>query len=497
MAYRNRRNCPICGKQDLLKLSNHLSQAHQLTSEERQPLLKRALLSSQVVPLVSSFQDGLLSYPYPLELPRNTCPVVAIPSNTALTDVHCLEPQPYPEFKFQHMFSMMVVGPSQCGKTCFVQQLLTKNCIDFPEKKPMTVYWFYNQWQASYEAIQRALKKKIRFAQGLPELKDDLSNINPARNNILVLDDLMSQATDSPVVSKLFTQGRHRNASVILLLQNMFPKGKYNTDISRNATYKVLFRSPGDRKQIDIMAEQTFAKDRPHFMKAYTKETEIPYGYIIVDNHPRTTGKRQVVANVFGDCKSYPCSRTAVHLPDSGLEERPANPVRTTRSEPAAKQHPYEVNKQTPVTRQGSKKRQRVQSAVKTTSVKKRKRVQSSVKTPSAKRPRKPIKTPTQKTTKPARRPRTLYPPRKTFQEADSEEGSEEDWDNPDHSEEDHSEGTWDYPSYQDRLNQLASLSDEERDSSEETWNYPRYQKQLMTLARPRPQGGFGLRCSY
>ena len=337
------------------------------------------------------------------------------------------------------MFSMMVVGPSQCGKTHFVQQLLTKNCIDFPEKKPFRVYWFYNQWQPSYEAIQRALKKKVRFAQGLPELSDDLQEIRVENNNILVLDDLMSQATDSPVVSKLFTQGRHRNASVILLLQNMFPKGKYNTDISRNATYKVLFRSPGDRKQIDIMAEQTFAKDRPHFMKAYAKETETPYGYIVVDNHPRTTGKRQVVANVFGDCKSYPCTTVHLSVTDGKLEERPTNSVGT---KPAAKQHPYKVNEKTTVTRQGSNKRQRVQSAVKKQPItKKRKRVQSSVKTPSAKRSRKLTKTPTRKSKKPAQTPRTPYQPWKTFAEADSEEeGYEEEWGNSDHSEEDDSE---------------------------------------------------------
>ena len=264
------------------------------------------------------------------------------------------------------MFSTMVVGPSQCGKTHFVQQLLTQNCIDFPEKKPRMVFWFYNQWQPSYEVIQRALGKKIRFAQGLPELSDDLSNINPARNNIIVLDDLMSQATDSPVVSKLFTQGRHRNASVILLLQNMFPKGKYNTDISRNATCKVLFRSPGDRKQMDIMAEQTFAKDRPHFMKAYTQETERPYGYIIVDNHPRTTSEHQVVVNVFGDCQSYP-----VHLSDARWEERPAV------TKPA-------VTQQTTVPRQGSNKR--AQFVV--TKAQKRKRVQSTPKKPAIKRKR-------------------------------------------------------------------------------------------------------------
>ena len=478
MPYTQRRHCPICGKPDLLKLSNHLSQAHQLTSEDRQPWLKAAVFSATPchgAPYMTHSQS-------PEELQRTACPMVTMPSHRPL----CLEPQPYPEFTFQHMFSMMVVGPSQCGKTHFVQQLLTQNCIDFPEKKPRMVYWFYSQWQPSYEAIQRALQKKIRFAQGLPELKDDLSNITLARNNILVLDDLMSQATDSPVVSKLFTQGRHRNASVILLLQNMFPKGKYNTDISRNATYKVLFRSPGDRKQIDIITEQTFAEDRPHFMKAYTQETEQPYGYIIVDNHPRTTGKRQVVANVFGDCQSYP-----VHLTEGTWEER------STVTKPT-------VQQQTTVPRQGSKKRvqptgkttkkrQRVQSTGKTTQ--KRKRVQSAVKPPSAKRSRKLTKTPTRKSKKPAQTPRTPYQPWKTFQEADSEEGYEEDSpyhhyeeDDSDPSE-DHTEETWD----SDRLNQLASLSDEERDSSEETWHYP----QNRLIARPRPQGGFGPRIMY
>ena len=216
--------------------------------------------------------------------------------------------EPYPEFQFQHSFSMMVVGPTQSGKTCFVQQLLTSQRIAYPEKKPIKVYWFYNQWQPIYEDIQRLLNKKIRFAHGLTELKDDLGNINPARNNILVFDDLMAEAKDSPVISKLFTQDRHRNASVILLLQNLFPKGKFNTDISRNALYKVLFRSPGDRKQIDIMTEQTFARDRPQFMKAYSRETEKPFGYIVLDNHPRTESDRQVVADVFGECKSYSCS---------------------------------------------------------------------------------------------------------------------------------------------------------------------------------------------
>ena len=64
----------------------------------------------------------------------------------------------------------------------------------------------------------------------------------------------------------------------------------------------VLFRSPSDRKQIDILAERILAKDRPNFMEVYAKETEKPYGYLLIDNQPKTTSDKQVVADVFGNC---------------------------------------------------------------------------------------------------------------------------------------------------------------------------------------------------
>jgi hypothetical protein len=86
----------------------------------------------------------------------------------------------------------------------------------------------YNQWQDRYDDLRKSLGKSILFEKGLPELSDDLSEINTQYNNLIILDDLMAEATDSPVVSRLFTQGCHRNASVILLFQNMFTKEKFN-----------------------------------------------------------------------------------------------------------------------------------------------------------------------------------------------------------------------------------------------------------------------------
>ena len=302
MPYTQRRHCPKCGKQDLLKLSEHLRQVHGLSSEERQPLLKSAVLSQ--VPLV--VQDG--SYPTALsmESPECTRRPPWTQTNGPLNTVNCLVTQPYPDFKFIHPAMIMIVGPTLSGKSYFVEQLLNSTSIKYPSRTARRIHIFYTQWQSLYDRLQATHGTSIAFTQGLPEVNDNLDNIDDRVHNVWVLDDLMDEAVQSPVISRLFTRGRHRNLSVLLLLQNMFPKGKYNTDISRNAIYKVLFRSPGDRKQIDIMAEQTFAKDRANFMKAYTQETEKPYGYIILDNHPRTTSDRQVVADVFGQCKSYP-----------------------------------------------------------------------------------------------------------------------------------------------------------------------------------------------
>ena len=115
----------------------------------------------------------------------------------------------------------------------------------------------------------------------------------------------MDMAVDSPIISKLFTQGRHRNASVILLLQNAFPKGKYNTSKSRKAQYMALFRCPADRRQIGIVADRIFDKNKPAFMEIYNDITSKPYSYVVVDNKVDTPARRQIIADIFGNCVSY------------------------------------------------------------------------------------------------------------------------------------------------------------------------------------------------
>ena len=156
-----------------------------------------------------------------------------------------------------------------------------------------------------FKDLKKSLGHEIYFREGLPTFQLNLSDIDPKYNNIIVLDDLMDLTVDSQIISKLFTQGRHRNASVILLLQNAFPKGKHNMSISRNAQYMALFRCPADRRQIGIMAERIFDKQKSLFMSIYNDVTIKPYSYVLVDNKADTSVCRQIVSDVFGSCVSY------------------------------------------------------------------------------------------------------------------------------------------------------------------------------------------------
>ena len=249
-------------------MSDHLRQVHCLYGDERKKWLGRARFSISPKHCFGSLPGPPTHTVEEMRCVRKkTCSVLK-PTKAARKVTTSMVTKPCPEVSFRHKFSLLVVGPTQSGKKYFVQQILKHNRIVYEEQKSIRIFWYYNHWQECYEKLKKSLGKSIRFERGVPELSEDLCEINPRYNNIIILDDLMAEATDSPVVSRLFTQGRHRNASVILLLQNMFPKGKYNTDISRNAQYLALFRSPSYRKQIGIIGERMFDKNRVHFMNA-------------------------------------------------------------------------------------------------------------------------------------------------------------------------------------------------------------------------------------
>lgn len=178
-----------------------------------------------------------------------------------------------------HPFTMLVCGPTSSGKSTFVKQLID-NADTMINPSPQKITWYFGQWQPLYVDI-KTMHPSIDFEMGLPSNFDDL---DPDVNNLVIIDDMMSDATREKAVAELFTRGsHHRNTSVICILQNMFYHGRENRTLSLNSHYLVLFKNPRDQQQISILARQMYPSNPNTLLKAYQKATEQPYGYLLID----------------------------------------------------------------------------------------------------------------------------------------------------------------------------------------------------------------------
>lgn len=94
-------------------MSDHLRQVHQLRRDERKTWLKAAVFSQKhFTPYVISHIMSMKQQP---REKTDVKPLRKRGVQFSRSDV--LETEAYPDFKFQHKFSLLVVGPTQCGKT--------------------------------------------------------------------------------------------------------------------------------------------------------------------------------------------------------------------------------------------------------------------------------------------------------------------------------------------------------------------------------------------
>jgi ABC-type glutathione transport system ATPase component len=132
------------------------------------------------------------------------------------------------KMNFQHPFSMVVSGPSGSGKTELTKTLLLYDLVNPP---PERIIWCYGPWQSLYDELQRRILW-IEFVRGIPDYLNSQEYINTGKGNLIVFDDLMSEAKCDQRIAYLFTKGsHHRNISIIYLNQNLFPQGKACRDI--------------------------------------------------------------------------------------------------------------------------------------------------------------------------------------------------------------------------------------------------------------------------
>ncbi|KAM7406688.1 hypothetical protein PAMP_001045 [Pampus punctatissimus] len=203
------------------------------------------------------------------------------------------------DHRLQHPFSLIVSGPSNSGKTYFVKMLIenVEKCIS---QKIDNIVYIYSCWQPLYDELLKL--RDVKFVEGLPLSLCDDSLLPIHKNNLLIIDDLMNDASNNVEVQNVFTKYvHHRNLSCLYLVQNLFFQGKASRTINLNTNYLVLFKNPRDKYQVMLMAKQMFPGKSKFFMECFENATSVPYGYLLIDYKARTPDDLRLRTDLLSD----------------------------------------------------------------------------------------------------------------------------------------------------------------------------------------------------
>ena len=187
--------------------------------------------------------------------------------------------------KLSHPFTCIVSGPSGCGKSSLVKAILQHDVI---KPRPDKILWLYAEDQPLYQSM-----KNVEFIQGIPE--DLETRFQRRHNNVLILDDLMTQCHSDERLTRLFSVGsHHKNLSIIFIIHNLFHYGKEMRTVSLNSHYIILFKNPRDRLQISTLARQMYPGQSQFLIEAFQDATKEAYGYLVIDLKPTTADKLRI-----------------------------------------------------------------------------------------------------------------------------------------------------------------------------------------------------------
>ena len=206
------------------------------------------------------------------------------------------------DVRLQHPYACLVADSTSCGKTQFVKALIEEG-EHMTNGSAENILWLYGEYQHAYTELSQRFPH-VTFIEGIPENLNEY--VDPKYKNLIIIDDLISEAGNDKRITSLFTKGsHHRNLSVILLLQNLFYDGKETCDISLNTHYIMLFKNPRDNIVITSLAKQMYPGKTKFLQEAFKDATKLPYYYLFPDLKPYTNEKFRVRSFIMPNKTQY------------------------------------------------------------------------------------------------------------------------------------------------------------------------------------------------
>ena len=182
------------------------------------------------------------------------------------------------DVRLKENFKLFISGPSRCGKTFFVADLL-QNIQTFAKQPPSLVIYIYKVWQTKFDEMKSIVHI---FMQDEKNIIDKIKEYATGVPILIVFDDMINSSSLSDLASLFTVDARHMNMSLVFLTQRMFVNDEHFRQISQNCDYFICFKNPRNSSEIRTLAQQ-ITPGSLHLINMYIEATKDPFSYLFIN----------------------------------------------------------------------------------------------------------------------------------------------------------------------------------------------------------------------
>ena len=141
------------------------------------------------------------------------------------------------DVRLKENFKLFISGPSRCGKTFFISELL-ENIETFAKEPPETILYVYKVWQSKFDEMKSIVHG---FIEDNENIIQQIKEIALGQRIFVIFDDLINSKSLVDIATLFTVDGRHMNMSMAFLTQRMFVNNEHFRQISQNSDYFCIY----------------------------------------------------------------------------------------------------------------------------------------------------------------------------------------------------------------------------------------------------------------
>jgi hypothetical protein len=200
------------------------------------------------------------------------------------------------DVRLKENFKLFISGPSRCGKTFFISELL-ENIETFGKDPAETILYIYKVWQSKFDEMKSVVHA---FIEDNENIIQQIKEVALGQRIFVIFDDLLNSKSLADIATLFTVDARHMNISMAFLTQRMFVNNEHFRQISQNCDYFCVFKNPRNSSEIRTLAHQ-LTPGSMELMGIYKEATKNPFSYLLINLTQECDPNVKYLSSVFDE----------------------------------------------------------------------------------------------------------------------------------------------------------------------------------------------------